>query len=301
MTIKVKNKQTGALLSMLLIVIIWGSASAVTKVAVDNIPPFLFAFLRKLVAVIILLSIYIYQRKTNPAPIVKPPLRKLVWMGLTGVTLFYLFFNLSLFYTTATAGALIQGFIPASIILLAILILKERLAGLQWVGVLLSVAGVVLIGFVGKDETARNSLLGNALMIVAVLSWGYYTILSKGMSAYDTMYVITISTCIGTALLIPPMIFEFVQHPVIPSIPLKGWLSVIYLGAFSSALCYILYNRVVKVLSGVQVGNLMNLDPVAGATIAVLALGERLTALQIAGGVLILAGVVLTSRNGNAH
>jgi drug/metabolite transporter (DMT)-like permease len=49
------------------------------------------------------------------------------------------------------------------------------------------------------------------------------------------------------------------------------------------------------VLSGVQVGNFMNFDPVVGAAIAIIFLGERVTVWQIAGGVLVLAGVMLTS------
>jgi drug/metabolite transporter (DMT)-like permease len=77
---------------------------------------------------------------------------------------------------------------------------------------------------------------------------------------------------------------------------MNGWLSILYLGIFSSAICYILYNKVLKVLSGVQVGNFMNFDPVVGALIAIIFLGEKVSVWQIIGGVLVLIGVALTSR-----
>ncbi len=223
-------------------------------------------------------------------------------MGLTGITLFYLFFNLALYYTTASAGALIQGFIPISIILLSIIFLKERLGRIQIAGVTCSMIGVIMIGFVGEFYGARNALLGNTLMIFAVIAWGFYTIISKSLERYDAVQLTTLSTTIGTLVLIPAVAIELWRTPEFPTISLKAWLAVLYLGIFSSALCYILYNRVLKTLSGVQVGNFMNFDPVIGAVIAIIFLSEKVTVWQIAGGLLVLSGVALTSRKDrNAH
>ncbi len=289
------GRKTGALLSIILIVTIWGSASAVTKLAVESIPPYVFALLRNVVAAACLL-LYYFIRKKNRPPSPPLPWKKVIWMGLTGITFFYLFFNLSLYYTTAAAGALIQGFIPVAIILLSILFLKERLRQIQIAGILLSVSGVIMIGFVGSFTGARNAILGNTLMIFAVLCWGFYTIISKSLQQYDAVQLTAMSTSIGTIGLIPAAAFQLWQHPQWSAISVNGWLSILYLGIFSSAVCYILYNKVLKVLSGVQVGNFMNFDPVVGALIAIIFLGEKVTVWQIAGGVLVLAGVILTSR-----
>lgn len=289
------NRKTGALLSILLIVIIWGSASSVTKLSVEKIPPYVFAFLRNTIASVCLLPFYLYRRKNNPQQSAALPFKKMVWMGLTGVTFFYVFFNLALYYTTAAAGALIQGFIPVAIILLAIIFLKEKLKKIQVAGIVLSVIGVTMIGFIGISPDARNSLLGNVLMIFAVLSWGAYTILSKSMQQYDPVYMTSMTTWIGTVCLIPAVVIELWNKPAMPVISAGGWLALLYLGLFSSAICYILYNRVLKILSAVQVGNFMNFDPVVGAVIAVISLHERISLWQIGGAALVLLGVVLTS------
>ncbi|MET0462158.1 MAG: DMT family transporter [Chitinophagaceae bacterium] len=277
-----------------MIVTIWGSASAVTKVAVESMPPYFFAFLRNGVAAACLIPYYLLHRKKILHP--GPPMKKVALMGLTGITLFYLFFNLALYYTTASAGALIQGFIPISIILLSIIFLKERLGKIQIGGVVCSMIGVVLIGFVGEFYGARNALLGNTLMIFAVLAWGFYTIISKSLERYDAVQLTTLSTTIGTLVLIPAVVIELWRVPEFPTVTFKAWLAVLYLGIFSSAICYILYNRVLKILSGVQVGNFMNFDPVIGAAIAIIFLNEKVTGWQIAGALLVLAGVALTSR-----
>ncbi len=133
-------------------------------------------------------------------------------------------------------------------------------------------------------------------MIFAVLSWGFYTIISKSLEKYDAVQLTAISTTIGTIGLLPAVAFEIIRQPQLPVISMNGWLSILYLGIFSSAVCYILYNKVLKVLSGVQVGNFMNFDPVVGALIAIIFLGEQVTVWQIAGGTLVLTGVILTSR-----
>jgi len=294
------NRKTRALLSIILIVTVWGSASAVTKLAVEGITPYVFAFLRNGVAAACLIPYFFYRKKKGLIATRPLPGKRILLMGLTGITFFYLFFNLALFYTTASAGALIQGFIPVSIILLSIIFLKERLKKIQLAGVMLSVTGVVMIGFVGEFFGARNALFGNTLMIFAVLSWGFYTIISKSLEQYDAVVLTTMSTTIGTIGLLPAVAIELWRQPALPSISLTGWISVIYLGVFSSAICYVLYNRVIKVLSGVQVGNFMNFDPIIGAIIAVVFLNEKVTVWQISGGILVLAGVLLTSmRNKN--
>ncbi len=293
--------KTGALLSIIFIVTIWGSASAVTKLAVDDLPPYVFAVLRNAVASVCLIPYYFIRKKKGLQGEPRPPMKKVILMGLTGITLFYLFFNLALYYTTASSGALIQGFIPVSIILLSIVFLKERLKRIQAAGVFCSIAGVVLLGFVGEFSGARNAILGNTLMIFAVLAWGFYTIISKSLNQYDAVQLTTFSTVIGTIGLIPAAAIEIRKMPEWPVISVNVWLSVLYLGVFSSAICYILYNRVLKTLSGVQVGNFMNFDPVIGAAIAVVFLDEKVSIWQIGGTLLVLAGVTLTSRKEKTH
>ncbi|MFT4024769.1 MAG: DMT family transporter, partial [Flavihumibacter sp.] len=225
----------------------------------------------------------------------RPPVGILVAMGLTGITVFYILFNTSFYYTTAAVGALIQGFIPAGIIIMAVIFLKEKLRLLQVAGIILSVLGVLLLGFSGDIPAARNALLGNSLMLLSVVCWGAYTILSKSMAAYDPVYLTCMTVWIGTAGLLPAALFDL-RHGQWPVISTGSWLAIIYLGFFSSAVCYILYNRALKVLPAVQVGNLMNFDPFFGALFAVWLLHDQLGWLQVTGALLVIGGVVLTSR-----
>lgn len=289
-----QNQKTIALLSMLFIVLVWGSAATVTKYAVEHMPPFIFAFLRNTVASICLLPFYLMRRKSGFQQEGSAPLGKLIVMGLTGITCFYLLFNIAFYYTTGAVGALIQGFIPVAIILMAVIFLRERLNGKQIFGILLSVIGVILLGFTGEIPEARNALLGNGIMILAIISWGAYTTMAKSMERFDPIYLSTMTIWIGTIGLFPAALYEYWKGGF-PVISTGAWSAILYLGIFSSAVCYILYNRVLKILPAVQVGNFMNLDPVFGFLIAVIFLKDRITPIQVGGAILVLAGVFFTS------
>jgi drug/metabolite transporter (DMT)-like permease len=110
------------------------------------------------------------------------------------------------------------------------------------------VTGVILVGFVGKQEEQGNSILGNILMILSVFAWAIYTLLSKRVNEYDSIVLVSLITFIGTALLLPAVAIEL-WNQKIPSLSAKAWAAVIYLGVFSSALCFILYNNALKTLS----------------------------------------------------
>jgi drug/metabolite transporter (DMT)-like permease len=281
-----------SLLKLLLALLTWSSSYAITRSVVATMPPILFAFLRFVVAILALLLIS-YTRRSPVQETMKGKWGSILTLSLTGVTLYYVFFNFSLQQTSAAAGALIQGFIPISTAILAAIFLKEKLKPLQIVGIFISVAGVVLIGFTGQaNASGGNTIVGNLLMIAAVLCWAIYTVVSKKLASIDPIWLITRLSIIGTVLLIPAVIVEMKDQPW-PTITWQGWAAILYMGIFPSALGYIWFNSALQHISATQAGVLINMDPVVGALIAVAFLGEQLHVWQITGAALTLLGVWL--------
>jgi drug/metabolite transporter (DMT)-like permease len=242
-----------------------------------------------------MLPVCFFNRKTVvPAAVI--PHFHLFIMGLSGISIFYIFFNYSLKYTSASTGALLEGFIPVNIAILAVIFLKEKLLPGQLAGILLSVAGVILVGFVRVPPVnAPHPLLGNILMIVCVFAWSVYTIVSKKVAHLNPVFVITYITVAGTILLVPSMLFEMKGRDW-PQLSANAWTAAIYLGAVASALCYFLYNKALDSLTASQVGNFLNLDPVTGALIAIIFLDEKIVLLQVAGCLMVFTGVWLSAR-----
>lgn len=291
-----RSGRSGAIIGMLFVMFVWGSSFAVTKRAVQVVPPMTFAFLRFLVASVCL-HVMLMSRRTGKKQVGGQVSRTLLfWMGLTGVGFFYIFFNYSLLYTTASMGALIQAFIPVVIAILAAVFLNEQITLAKGISIVLSIAGVVLVAFVSKAGlNAPKPVLGNIFMLISVVAWAVYTILSKKIAHLDSLKVTCYSTYIGTLLLVPSMVVELWYRPL-PIIDAASWVAIVYLGALGSAVSYFLYNYALKKLPASLVGVFINLDPVIGAGIAVVFLKEQLSLWQVVGGMLVLGGMWLSVR-----
>lgn len=291
------NKKITGILSIVFVMLVWGSSFTVTKAIVNDISPVMLAFIRFLIASAALLPVLLFSKQRKAVKLLKPVDYIFISvMGLTGVTLYYTSFNLSLLYTSASSGALIQGFMPMSIALLGVIFLKERLTGIQLAGIVLSFIGVVMVGFLADSGKDEGSLKGNLLMVSAVVCWSIYTILSKKLNHVPSLIITCLSGFAGTILLIPMVIFESAYIPQSVTLSFNGWLAVIYLGAISSALCYFLYNKALETLPAAQVGNFLNLDPIIGVIIALIFLKEQINGWQIVGAVLVLTGIFLSTR-----
>lgn len=288
------SPRTTAVLSLVLVMTIWGSSFAVAKASLSTLPPILFALLRFTVASLVLLPIA--QLRGGTAKLQRP----IAWytiavMGLTGVTFYYVGFNVSLNYTSASRAVLIQSAVPAVTALLAFLFLKERLTAKRVIGISISLIGVALVMVAAAPGgSARNLLAGDALMAATTILWAVYTILAKRMADNDQIVVTAYSTLAGTVLLVPIAAWEMLSGPV-PHIPAQDWLSVVYLGAISSAGGYWLYNRSLQHLEASQTATFLNLMPVVGVTIAVVFLGETLVMWQLLGGAFVLLGTWLST------
>ncbi|HTD92178.1 MAG TPA: DMT family transporter [Chitinophagaceae bacterium] len=287
-----------AFIQLMIVLLIWASSFTITRSVVKDVPPILFALLRYSVASIVMVCIYYSQRSK-----IKPPATKMhgqvLLMALSGISLYYIFFNISLAHTEASVGALIQGFIPVVVMILAYVFLKEKISLRQVFGSVICLAGVILIGFISPGKSGGNSLFGNLLMIAAVICWAVYTILSKRVAQTDSIWLTTRLTVIGTILLLPAVLIEMWRQPL-PQIGATGWAAIIYMGIFPSAISYLWYNNALKHISATRVGLLLNLDPVFGAVLAVVVLNEPLYSLQIVGAVLVFAGILLSSSKKSA-
>jgi drug/metabolite transporter (DMT)-like permease len=284
-----------AIASLVFVMLVWGTSFVVTKAVLVEVPPFLLALLRFILAAGILVALA--QAQGGVALLPRPrPLGTLAIMGLTGVTLFIAPYNLGLVYTTASDAALITGSAPALTVALAAFTLGERPGKLGALGIGLSVLGAALIVVSGgREADAPNPLLGNLLVLGSLVSWSAFTILGKRLQHAPQLAVTAYSTVFGALFLVPFAASEIPAGlPSSPSPP--AWLGILYLGVFPSALCYLLWNRALGALEAGQAANFLNLIPAIAVATAVLFLGETLAPAQLIGGAMILTGVWLSSR-----
>jgi drug/metabolite transporter (DMT)-like permease len=284
-----------SILMLVITMVIWGSTFVVTKSVNEQVQPFTLAFIRVAIGALVLLAGAFVRQARGGAHSrwFELPWGTMIAMALLGVVAYYAVFNYSLVYTSAAQGALVQSCIPAMTALVAVVWLREHASSLRWTGIALSMVGIAIV-FSGSGAEAGGSMLGNLLMFISAVLWGIYTSMAKRVANLDPLQVTGGILGAGALMLVPLAAFE-VAAAGVPHVNARGWLGLTYLGAGASGIAWMLYSAALKHVDASEAGVYTNLIPIVGVVTGVL-LGEPLSARAIVGGVVVLVGVWLTSR-----
>lgn len=278
-------------------VIFWAGSFSAAKVAVEYLPPYVAAFTRFAGASLILMPLALASAGRKAIPQRKSwPL--LAVLGLTGVFAYNVFFMVGLRYTTASNGALIVGINPAVTAVLSVLLLKERLAAKQALGILVSLTGVAIVITGGSVRSILESgvNLGDLLLVGAMLSWVAYTVVGKRVLEDLTPLVSNAWSCsIGALFLLPLAIYQ-ARAVDVTAVPMAAWAGIAYLAVFASAIGFVWWYRGIREIGAARASVFINLNPVFGSLIGWLTLDEQLTAARLLGMAFVVSGVYLTTR-----
>lgn len=280
-----------AIAMLVAVMAIWGGSIPVSKLGVTQFPPLTLALLRFAIAAALLWPLWRVR-----GAVATVAWRDAFVLGLLGVALYYVGFYEGLRLTTATRAAVLQAAVPAVTAVLARVISGERQSRAVIAGIVLSIAGVlVVIGGGVRAHVPASALLGDLLVLASVFAWSLYTVVAKRHASVDAIELTTKTAIAGAFLLLPAAAIEWLAGLRAAPTP-GGWAALLYLGVVSSALAYAWYGRALRALGAAQVANYINLLPVVAVAAAAVLLGERPDRASLAGGVLVLAGVALGSR-----
>lgn len=279
---------------MLITVFFWGTSFIFVKIGLEEVPPVTLALLRFAIAVPMLFLLMRRSGVDHPGSWRKREWGPLLFLGLTGVTLYHLFQNIGMGFTSASESSVIIASNPVFIALFSRLLLGEKLSRLKAMGILLAFAGVVLVVVRDGIAVASSSFLGDVICLGSVFSWVAYSLYTKKRLLRSSALEITAySSLFGTIFLAPvALATEGVTVPVLP----ESWLSIIVLGVFASAIGYLLWNRALSEITASEAGSYLFLIPVIASVFAFVFLGERLDILFFAGSALVILGLVLSTR-----
>lgn len=293
-----KNKHNQAILALTAANIIWGAASPIFKLALENIPPFTLAFLRFFGATLLLLPFAIHNLHIE-----KRDWGKLILLSLFGITINITFFFFGLKRAPSINAPIIASSGPIFLYLLSLVILKEKFHPKLFAGTLMSLLGVLLI--VGQPiiaGTLDGEFVGNLFFLLAMFGSVGYTIVSKEiLPKYDVVTVTFWSFLLGSLTFLPFFFFEVrALHPF-ATLDYRGWTGLIFGIFFSSALAYLLFEWAVKKLETQEVGIFTYIDPIVAIIIAIPLLGETITPLFTFGSILVFLGIFLAEGRIHYH
>jgi drug/metabolite transporter (DMT)-like permease len=191
---------------------------------------------------------------------------------------------------------------PAVIILISLILYRERISWIQAFGVSVCVLGAGVVVLKGRWQALIDMALapGDLLMIVAVILYALYSACLPKRPNMHPMSFLTITFGIGTVGLLPLYLWEISAMGTFTLTPGVA-VSIGYVALFPSVVAYFCWNRGVAVIGANRTGLFINLIPVFAAVLAIVFLGESLKAFHLAGMALILLGFVIFNRQGKTN
>lgn len=275
--------------------ILWGFQPVVVKFIVAEMnPPTLVSFRYLLLSATLFLLMKITHKKDFIPP--KSCWLPLIIMGITGVSLNNGSQFTGLQYSTVANATLIAAMTPAVTSLLAFVFLRERLALLQWIGIIISISGALyLISNGNLDAILHISFnLGDILFFVAQTSWAIYCLLS--IRVMKKMSVLSVTAWAGVFGAIFIAIYGYFTCGLfIPALSWKAMASFAYIVWLGGVGAMIFWNIGVKNVGASTASIFLNIMPIVGIVTAAIMLNEIITIEECLGAVVILLGVYITT------
>lgn len=282
---------------LVLTMLAWGGTWVAARHAVQSVAPLGVAVWRFLFAAASLLALVLWKYGRLPA-LSRRELLLVLALGATGIFLYNLFFLFGMRDISAGRGALVVATTPVITLLAAAWLLREGMSAAKAAGSVLALAGcLVVIGrgdplalFGGKVGAGETLILGCAFM------WSAYTLLGRlGTRTLPALVMTAYASAAGFALLLVAGLLHDPRE-LLPAYSADAWGAILFLGLFGTTLGFTWFSAAVQEIGAQRASVFINLVPVAAVLQGALLLGERLDPSALAGGALVISGVLLTQR-----
>jgi drug/metabolite transporter (DMT)-like permease len=224
-------------------------------------------------------------------------------LGIVGVFLTFYLFHLGVEHATASMAAVVFSMNPVFTAVTAYFVLGERLGLLGWTGVSIGLIGafVAITGFQFSGIFSRDDFLGGVFMLLSAICWSAYTVYGKRYSErYGALAVSLLSMAVGSVLFVVLLTFQG-GWAEMAGYNLPSWAWLLYLGAITVSLGYLLYFEGMRRVPASRGASLFYLKPVLALAFAYVALGESISYTLILASVLVAAGILLVTLPGETE
>jgi drug/metabolite transporter (DMT)-like permease len=281
--------------------LMWAGHAVALRMSVGEISPVLLMQSRWLVAFIILVLVF-HHSVRRYLPLVLDNWRWVFGMGGVGLAGFSLLLVYAAQYTTAVNLGIMQGGIPAFVMLFGWLMFQTRIGWLQFFGLCSSLMGILVLVSAGSLATllALQFNIGDLMMVVACFCYGAYTL---GLSRRLDMPPVIMLCFFAFCAFFTCSLFSIAEYArgdlVLPGF--KGGLLLIYSAVFPTILAQTFFMRGVELTDANRAGLYVNLVPVFAAFLAVMILPERLYLYHLIALAMVLGGIYLAERGKRAN
>jgi len=279
--------RTGGLGAGLIAVCLWGLAPVATRSLVHELAPLPLLTLRQLLAAGVLLPWAVPALRRIDAR----DLPRFIVAGLLGMVGYNLPVTVGLQWLPASSAGLLLATEPVWVLVIGLVFLGERAGSRVLAGTGVALAGVAVIAGPAalSPGSGTRAVAGAALVLLATLAFGGYMVVLRPLSQKYGPVSATATSSVAGAL--PYLALAGTAWP--PRLSPPAGAELLFLALGSTVAGMLLWNLAV-VRGGAGISRLLYLEPVVSVLGAMVFLGEQVTAAVLAGGVLVIAGVLMT-------
>ena len=286
--------------SLTLISGLWGSSFLFVKLIDPSVPPFAFAALRGFIAMASLAAWIGCRRLLSDGGTPLRPqfgwrtFRHVAVLGTTNGWLASALTVIAVRHIASSMVAMIQAAVPLIVALLAHGIFpEERFRPGQAIGILIGVAGILLIAGPVAVWGAAGSSIGIAAILLTALCLAVGTVYGRHVKAADATMLACGQQAFGAV--VACVISCSIEPPALWSQPLSSWLLFVPLGILCSAAPTALYLRLLARTPSTPSALVTYLQPVWATLLGWGVLAEQPGPAALAGVGLVIAGIALTT------
>ncbi len=292
------SKDKTAYIFLILATLFWSGNFIVGKAAsLFEIPPFTLNFYRWTFAWLILAPFTLKEIIKKKSYILNN-IKLILILGITSITVFNSIVYYSLNFTQVISGVLMISTIPVMIIFFCWVFKIEKTNFYQILGVLFSLMGVVVI----VTNADVNKLLnlnfnkGDLWMVVAMLSWAMYSALLR-KKKFKLSQISLLQTIIsaGLILLLPAYLIEMALGYRV-NIHLPFILTLTYVVLFPGLASFFFWIKGIAIIGSNRSGIFLHLMPIFSTIMAMLIFKEKFMTFHLIGAILIITGIILSSK-----
>jgi drug/metabolite transporter (DMT)-like permease len=284
-----------AILLALLVTLIWSTSWILIKLGLKEIPALTFAGLRYTIATLCLLP-FMFTRKARQEfkQLKGKDWVRLTLLGLVLYTLAQAGQFLALNYLPSVSVSLIFNLASIFVAFSGMVLLKEKPTVIQWVGVFLNLAGILIYFYPGAF--VGGEWLGLVFAFISLAANIGATLMGRDANRivlYSPLLVTVVSMGIGSVI----MLVGGLVWQGLPQISLKGWGIILLLAVVNTAFAFTIWNYVLQTLTAVESSLINSTMLIQVAILAWLLLGDQLNTQQIIGLVFAALGVLIVQIN----
>jgi drug/metabolite transporter (DMT)-like permease len=274
--------------------LVYATSYLATRLTLDHLPPATLAMLRLIVASAILVPLAAREPRVR---LTRRDHLRLAGMGMVGFAAAFALSHWGVARSTVTNAALLIAVEPLTLLLLGPALLGERLGVREKAGAALAITGSVLVvvnGVPGVTAVVVPHWQGDLMLVLAGVAFAAYSLLGRPLLArLPALPVTAWSIAWGVPALVPLAAAEWTSgapRSMTAAAPLAG---VLYLGLVITGGGYLAWNWALERVPAARAAIFLNIQPIAGAVLGVMVLGEPLGPFTVAGGLLVVTGLAV--------